>query len=67
MIPCYDLISIMCDQLNGRVKTIQKFGPPKDMDQTFRTLIYASSRMEIDEMSYIRISLERLLGKEFVL
>ena len=32
LIPCFDIVSIMCDQLNGRLKTIEKFGPPKDMD-----------------------------------
>ena len=67
MILCYDIVSIMCDQLNGRLKTIAKFGPPADMDITIRTLIYASPRMEIDELSYVRRSLERLMGKEYVM
>jgi hypothetical protein len=44
----------MCDQLNGRLKTIEKFGPPKDMDQTFRTIIYASIRLEVDELVEVR-------------
>jgi hypothetical protein len=56
----------MCDQLNGRLKTIAKFGPPADMDTTIRTLIYASPRMGIDELNYVRRSLERLMGKEYV-
>ena len=67
MIPCFDIISILCDQLNGRLKTIEKFGPPKDMDQNFRTLIYAAPRMEIDELMQVRRQLEKILGKEFVL
>jgi hypothetical protein len=67
MIPCFDIISILCDQLNGRLKTIEKFGPPKDMDQNFRTLIYAAPRMEIDELLQVRRQLEKILGKEFVL
>jgi hypothetical protein len=54
MILCYDIISIMCDQLNGRLKTIANFGPPADMDQTIRTLIYAGPRMEVDELNQIR-------------
>jgi hypothetical protein len=66
MIPCYDIVSILCDQLNGRLKTIEKFGPPKDMDQNFRTLIYASTRMEIDELASVRRYLGKLLGKEFL-
>jgi hypothetical protein len=53
--------------LNGRLKTIEKFGPPKDMDQNFRTLIYAAPRMEIDELLQVRRQLEKILGKEFVL
>jgi Regulator of Vps4 activity in the MVB pathway len=67
MIPCFDIISILCDQLNGRLKTIEKFGPPKDMDQNFRTLIYAASRMEIEELTQVRKYLGKLLGKEFLL
>lgn len=66
MIPCYDIVSIMCDQLNGRLKTIQKFGPPKDMDQTFRTIIYASIRLEVDELIQVRAALGKLMGKEFL-
>ena len=66
MVPCFDIISIMCDQLNGRLKTISKFGPPRDMDVTFHTLIYASARIDVDELSKVRKYLERLLGKEFV-
>ncbi len=54
MIPCFDIIGIYCDQLNGRLKTIEKFGPPKDMDQLFRTLVYAAPRMEIEELAEAR-------------
>lgn len=67
MVPCYDIISILCDQLNGRLKTIEKFGPPKDMDQAFRTISYAASRMEIDELAHVRRYLGKLLGKEFLI
>ena len=65
--PCFDIVSILCDQLNGRLKTIDKFGPPKDMDQNFRTLVYAAPRMEIDEMLNVRRELGKLLGKEFII
>jgi hypothetical protein len=57
----------MCDQLLGRLKTIDKFGPPKDMDQTFRTLIYASVRLEVDELMEVRRQLGKLLGKQFLI
>lgn len=52
--------------MNGRLKTIAKFGAPADMDTTIRTLIYASPRMEVDELNYVRVSLGRLMGKEYV-
>ena len=66
LIPCYDIISIMCDQLNGRLKQINKFGPSKDMSGTFHTIIYAAPRMEVDELMFVRKQLGGLLGKEFV-
>lgn len=37
------------------------------MDQSIRTLIYAAPRMEIEELNYVRHSLEKLMGKEYVL
>jgi hypothetical protein len=57
----------MCDQLNGRLKTIGKFGPPADMDQTIRTLIYSAPRMEVDELNQVRQVLVKLMGKEYTL
>jgi hypothetical protein len=65
MILCYDIISIMCDQLNGRLKTMAKFGAPADMDQTIRTLIYAAPRMEVDELNLVRRALVKLMGEEY--
>lgn len=56
----------MCDQLSGRLKQIQKFGPPRDMEITFHTLIYASARIDVDELGKVRRYLEKILGKEFV-
>jgi len=67
MILCYDIVSIMCDQLNGRLKTIAKFGPPADMDQTIRTLMYAAPRMELDELNLVRSALVKVMGKEYTL
>jgi len=32
LVPCYDITAIMCDQLNGKLTSIIRFGPPKDMD-----------------------------------
>ena len=36
------------------------------MDQTFRTIIYASLRFEVDELLQVRSELGKLLGKEFL-
>ena len=36
------------------------------MDVTFHTLIYASARIDVDELSKVSRYLERFLGKEFV-
>ena len=54
LIPCYDVVSIMCDQVNGRCKSIQRFGLQTDMLPTIYTLIYASERLEIDELLWLR-------------
>lgn len=35
------------------------------MDTTFHTLIYASARIDVDELSKVRRYLEKILGKEF--
>jgi hypothetical protein len=45
LIPCYDVISSMCDQVNGRLTYIEKFGAPEDMKTTFATLIHAAPKM----------------------
>ena len=36
------------------------------MESTFHTLIYASARIDVDELGKVRKYLERLMGKEFV-
>jgi hypothetical protein len=36
------------------------------MDVTFRTLLYAAPRMDIDELMLVRRQLTNLLGHEFV-
>jgi len=53
-LPVYDIVAIMCDQLNGRLSTIQKFGPPKDMDTTFHTIIHVAAKSEVAELVEVR-------------
>ena len=40
--------------------------PPKDMDQTFHTLIHAGAKSEIEELAAVRHELGKMLGKDFV-
>lgn len=56
----------MCDQVNGRLSTIEKFGAPKDMDPTFHSLIHAGAKSEVEELAAVRAQLGKLMGKEFV-
>ena len=65
-IPVYDVVSTMCDQLNGRLTQIAKFGPPKDMNATFATVIHAAPKLEVDELLEVRKQLASLLEPEFV-
>ena len=53
-IPVYDVVSTMCDQVNGRLTQIQKFGPPMDMNQTFATIIHAAPKLDIEELLNVR-------------
>jgi len=64
-VPCLDVVSVLCDQIVGRVSAIQKFGVPPDMHQTLYTLIYAAPRCEIEELNTVRIMLSSLLGRSF--
>lgn len=64
-IPIYDIVSTMCDQLKGRMEYISKFGAPKDMNQTFSTLIHVAPKLGVDELAVVRNNLVALMGKDF--
>ena len=67
-IPCYDIACTMCDQVRGRLDYIKKFGAPKDMTQTFATIIHLSPKLEgVEELMAVRKQLINLLGQEFAL
>ena len=66
LIPCYDVVSSMCDQLNGRLAYIEKFGPPDDMKQTYATLIHAAPKLDCEELMEVRKVLCKILDQEFV-
>jgi len=67
LVPCYDITSTMCDQVNGRIEYISKFGAPPDMTQTFATIIHVAPKLNVDELMTVREQLDRLLGKEFTM
>ena len=66
LIPCYDVTSSMCDQLNGRLGYIEKFGPPDDMKVTFATLIHVAPKLDCEELMQVRKVLCSLHEQEFV-
>lgn len=44
-----------------------KFGPPKDMHQTFATVIHMAPKLGVEELEIVRKQLVALLGDEFAL
>ena len=66
-IPCYDIACTMCDQIKGRLDYLGKFGPPKDMHQTFATVIHLAPKLGVEELEVVRKQLTALLGEEFAL
>ena len=66
MVPVYDVVSTMCDQVNGRLTQIEKFGGPKDMNNTFATIIHAAPKLDVKELIEVRKILSKILDPEFV-
>ena len=66
MVPVYDVIHTMCDQVNGRLTYIAKYGKPSDMDETFATIIHASPKLDIQEMHTVKTQLSMLMDEKFV-
>jgi len=64
-VPCYDVVCTMCDQVKGRLEFIAKQGAPKDMNQTFATIIHVAPKFDVDELSKVRKYLVAITGKEF--
>eukprot|EP00826_Nyctotherus_ovalis_P060979 TRINITY_DN862_c0_g1_i1.p1 TRINITY_DN862_c0_g1~~TRINITY_DN862_c0_g1_i1.p1 ORF type:complete len:255 (+),score=53.84 TRINITY_DN862_c0_g1_i1:371-1135(+) len=68
MIPCYDIIAMLCDAVLERMPLLQKMGKeiPPDMYVTLHTLIYAAPRAGIEELVTVGRQLGFLCGPEFV-
>ena len=45
---------------------ISKFGAPKDMNQSFATIIHVAPKLGIDQLMIIRKNLVALMGNDFV-
>lgn len=64
--PVYDVIHTMCDQVQGRLTYIEKYGAPKDMNETFATIIYAAPMLDIKEIMEVAKQLSTVLDEKFV-
>lgn len=67
MVPCYDIIAMLCDAVLERMPLLQKMGKeiPPDMYMTLHTLIYAGPRAGVEELMTIGRQLTILCGPEF--
>ena len=65
-VPCYDVLHTMCDQVAGRLTYISKYGAPKDMNETFATIIHAAPKMDVKELEGVKRELALLLDEHFV-
>lgn len=52
--------------MNGRLTYIAKYGAPKDMNETFATLIYAAPMMDVNELMIVAKQLSCVLDENFV-
>jgi len=66
MVPVYDVIHTMCDQVNGRLAYIAKYGKPNDMDETFATIIHAAPKLDVQELLQVKGQLSLLMDEKFV-
>jgi hypothetical protein len=66
MVPVYDVVHTMCDQVNGRLTYIGKYGKPNDMDETFATIIHAAPKLDVEELLKVKAQLSMLMDEKFV-
>lgn len=66
-LPCYDVLSTMCDNMYDRAPMLAKMGReiPSDMSTTLHTLLYASNRAGVEELTTIGSQIATLCGKKF--
>ena len=51
---CFDILATMLDQLKGRLDYMEKLGHPRDMDQTYASIIHCAPKLEVEELMGIR-------------
>lgn len=68
MIPCYDVLAMLCDAVIERMPILERSAReiPADMHVTLHTLIYAADRAGVDELQTVNQQLTYLCGPEFV-
>ncbi|KAL3924328.1 MAG: hypothetical protein SGILL_001111 [Bacillariaceae sp.] len=66
MIEAYDILSLNCELLAERIKLIQHTKEcPADLISCISTLIYASPRVDVPELTVIRKQFKAKYGKQF--
>ena len=50
LVPVCDVVYALCDQVEGRLKYIQKFGLAEDMHTVVATLLYAAQHLDVEEL-----------------
>ena len=66
-IECYDVLSVMTEQVLERVRMMTRFPEPlADMDKTFATIIYASYRSEVEELAIAKNHIVSKYGEKYV-
>jgi hypothetical protein len=68
MVPCLDILSMLCEQVLERVPLLIKQGHhvPADMFMTLQTLAYGANRANIEELSKVRYQMQLVYGSAFV-
>lgn len=67
-LPLYEMLNIMLGSVGERLSQLEKLGYKKgtDMDETFHTIIHASKKLEVQELTELREQLSKMLGSAFV-
>ena len=67
MIPCFEVLDMLCQNTIERAQMLAKIGKdiPPDMKTTLHTLVYASNRAGVEELVSIGNKISVACGKDF--